>query len=213
MFENFEHFLRRSIGNLLYYEDDLFDMAIKKVLPKSIERYLYCLSKKNLKHKPKIIFHHADELTSFLYFVSNELWLQVKEPKYAEKIYILNRILNSIDIFYSRNMPDIFHLEHPIGSVIGNATIGNYFVAYQGTTIGGNLDLDIPVIGENVVIYSGAMVIGKCHIGSNCQIGAGVILKNENIENGSTIILAESNRRINSKRDFKNHHFKERMYE
>ena len=86
MFENFEHFLKRSIGNLLYYEDDLFDMAIKKVLPKSIERYLYCLSKKNLKHKPKIIFHHADELTSFLYFVSNELWLEVKEPKYAEKI-------------------------------------------------------------------------------------------------------------------------------
>ena len=104
-------------------------------------------------------------------------------------------------------MPEIFHLEHPIGAVIGRAEIGNYFVIHQGATVGGNLDLELPVIGENVVLYTGAMVIGRCNIGNNCQIGAGVILHNENVASGTTLVSSENKKIIASRRDFKAHFF------
>ncbi len=207
VFEGVEYYLINQVKSILCYENQQFNNALRKILPAASERYLHCFTRKKGKYKPKHIYYHSDEYTSYLYFVANELWVQTSEPEYAEKLYMLNRFLNSVDIFYDRKMPEIFHLEHPIGAVIGRAEIGNYFVAHQGVTVGGNMDLELPVIGENVVLYTGSMVIGRCTIGDNCQIGAGVILMNEDVELGSTVIAAERKKCITSRRDFKSHFF------
>ena len=52
-------------------------------------------------------------------------------------------------------------------SVYQNVTIG------RGKTING---IDIPIIGNDVTIYSGAVVIGGIHIGDHAKIGAGAVV-------------------------------------
>jgi len=207
VFDGIERHLISQVNNILIYEDPLFEKVLFKAAPRSKERYLYCLNQKKINHMPNHVIYHANEYASYLYILSNEIWLQTAETEHAEKIYLLNRYLNAIDIFYDRKMPEVFFFEHPVGSVIGRAEIGNYFVLHQGVTVGGNLDWEYPTIGENVVLYSNAMVTGRCVIGKNCQIGAGVILHNETIEDGTTLVMSGNNITINSKRDHKVHYF------
>ncbi|HBB2770671.1 TPA: serine acetyltransferase, partial [Escherichia coli] len=70
-------------------------------------------------------------------------------------------------------------LPHPVGIVIGkNVNIGKKCIVYQNVTIGvsNNKFEDYPVIGNNVTIYAGAIIIGKVIIGDNAIIGAGCIV-------------------------------------
>lgn len=63
-------------------------------------------------------------------------------------------------------------LEHFHGIVIGNNVfLGKKCVLYQNVTIGQKDDL-YPKIGDNVVIYPNATVVGAIRIGSNSIIGA-----------------------------------------
>lgn len=141
-------------------------------LKRAKDRYLYCLSRKKTKHFPSRILFHADEYASFLFFLSSQAWRD-GGIELAELAYLLNRRLNNFDCFYTRQMPDIFHLEHPVGSVIGQAKFGEYLVVYQGVSVGGDLKLRYPEFGEGVALFAKSTVIGSAKVGSNCAIGAG----------------------------------------
>ncbi|MCU7272572.1 serine acetyltransferase [Escherichia albertii] len=68
---------------------------------------------------------------------------------------------------------------HPIGIVIGKKVIiGRNCIVYQNVTIGvrNNKHEEYPIIGNDVTIYAGAIVIGKVVIGDNAIIGAGCIV-------------------------------------
>ena len=97
--------------------------------------------------------------------------------------------MNSFDCFYTREMPEIFHLDHPIGSIVGQSKMKNYLVIYQGVSIGSNLKNQYPSFDEGVVLYARSSVLGSCHISSNSAIGAHVILYNENIKNNSSVSM------------------------
>jgi serine O-acetyltransferase len=60
---------------------------------------------------------------------------------------------------------------HGIATLVGAKAIGENFIVFQQVTIGGTQH-GAPVIKDNVVIYSGAVVIGKITIGNNVVIGA-----------------------------------------
>lgn len=74
---------------------------------------------------------------------------------------------------------------HPHNIVIGNnVTIGKNCVIYQNVTLGkkgtfylddGNIN-DYPNIGDNVIIYAGAMIIGNVKIGNNVIVGANSVV-------------------------------------
>ena len=130
---------------LLGQELNLSDFGT--VYNQSCEKYCYCLSKKDPKHYPLKLIKHSDEYATFLIFLAKEFY-QNSYIEMAESTYLINRRLNSIDCFYTREMPDIFHLEHPIGSVIGQAKMQNYLTIYQGVSIGGNLKMEYPTIEE-----------------------------------------------------------------
>lgn len=67
-------------------------------------------------------------------------------------------------------------LEHFIGIAIGqNVVIGRNCKIYQNVTIGQKND-EYPVIGDNVVIYPGAKIIGGIKVGNNVQIGANAVV-------------------------------------
>lgn len=104
--------------------------------------------------------------------MSSQAWRDGSSER-AELAYLLNRRLNNFDCFYTRQIPDVFHLEHPLGSVIGQAKFGEYLVVYQGVSVGGDLKLRYPEFGEGVALFAKSTVIGSAKVGCNCAIGAG----------------------------------------
>ena len=68
-------------------------------------------------------------------------------------------------------------IPHSLGIVIGHeVVIGENCEIFQNVTIGSNRKEKngryMPIIGDNVSIGSGAIVVGAIHIGNNVVIGA-----------------------------------------
>lgn len=91
-----------------------------------------------------------------------------------------------IDIHPGANLASPLFIDHGTGIVVGETTIaGKNFKIYQGVTLGA-LSLKCgsklkgckrhPTIGENVVIYAGASILGAITIGNNVTIGSNVFI-------------------------------------
>lgn len=91
-----------------------------------------------------------------------------------------------IDIHPGANLASPLFIDHGTGIVVGETTIsGKNFKIYQGVTLGA-LSLKCgsklkgckrhPTIGENVVIYAGASILGNITIGNNVTIGSNVFI-------------------------------------
>lgn len=67
-------------------------------------------------------------------------------------------------------------LPHPMNIVIGeDVIIGSDCIIYQGVTIGQSKGR-YPKIGNNVIIYPGAKIIGDIVIGDNSIVGANAVV-------------------------------------
>ncbi len=105
-----------------------------------------------------------------------------------------------VDIHAGASIGEYFCIDHGTGIVIGETTtIGNNVKIYQGVTLGaksfeldenGNPVKDIkrhPDIGNNVVIYANATILGgNTKIGDNCTIGGNTWLTHS-VESGKTV--------------------------
>ena len=102
--------------------------------------------------------------------------------------------MHSIDWFYAIDLPIHFLCEHPLGSVLGKASYGDYLLIYQGTTVGGSIKAGVlyyPVFGENIIMFANSSVIGKCHVGCNVIISAGAKVVNQDVPSNS-VVFGES---------------------
>ncbi len=74
-------------------------------------------------------------------------------------------------------------IDHGAGIVIGEtAEIGDDVLIYQGVTLGGtgkDTGKRHPTIGNNVMISSGAKVLGPFKVGDNSRIAAGAVVLHE----------------------------------
>lgn len=85
------------------------------------------------------------------------------------------RLLTSCDIKLHKT-PKSTQFLHPVGIVIGNQVkLGENCVIRQNVTLGQS-NGQYPVIGDNVEISVGAIVIGAVTIGAGAVIGAGAIV-------------------------------------
>jgi len=82
-------------------------------------------------------------------------------------------------------------IDHGMGVIIGETCeIGDDVTLYQGVTLGGTgkeQGKRHPTIGNNVMISTGAKVLGSFKIGDNSRIGAGSVVLEE-VPPGSTVI-------------------------
>ena len=82
-------------------------------------------------------------------------------------------------------------IDHGTGVVIGEtAEIGNDVLIYQGVTLGGtgkDKGKRHPTIGNNVMISSGAKVLGPFKVGDNSRIAAGAVVLDEVPENSTVV--------------------------
>lgn len=143
---------------------------------------------------------HSGQYSIFLYFFSNSIFREEKNNRrLADKVYYLNKIMNALDLFYEVELPEIFMLDHPVGTVIGRATYGNYFSFTQNCTIGNNRGV-YPVIGEHVTVSAGAMILGNCKIGNNVILGAGACVKDDDVPDNSLVFGSSPNLIIKKRR-------------
>ena len=135
--------------------------------------------------------YHSVQYMIFLYYLSHDIYLNANIGQLCDKIYYLNKILHSVDLFYAIELPAHFSAEHPLGTVMGRAKYSDGFFFYQGCTVGGTKDKDgnifYPEMEENVHMYANSSVLGRCHIGKNVQIGAGALVKNQDVPNDSIV--------------------------
>ena len=132
--------------------------------------------------------YHSGQYLTFLYFLSFHL-SNKKNDDLADRIYFLNKILNSIDIYHKVQLPTKFFFEHPLGTVLGRAKYGENLFAMQGCTIGGT-ENEYPNLGDNVSLYSYAKIIGNCNIGKNVIMSANSYIKDVDIEE-NTIVFGQ----------------------
>ena len=103
----------------------------------------------------------------------------------------LSRLLTGIEIHPGAKIGRRFFIDHGMGVVVGEtAEVGDDVTLYQGVTLGGTgkeKGKRHPTVRSNVVIGSGAKILGPIELGHDCKIGAGsVVLKP--VPPGATVV-------------------------
>lgn len=166
------------------------------VLERVLERVEKCFSKSKNKYyfKDDLVYfnpYHSGQYCIYLYFLSNTLSLD-GEKIIADKVYYLNKMLNSCDLYHEVQLPEYFFLDHPVGAVIGRAKYGLGFKFGQNVTVGNNKGI-YPVIGNNVRLCANSIVLGNCEIGANVIIGPGTCVKDTDIPSDCLVFGASPN--------------------
>jgi serine O-acetyltransferase len=112
------------------------------------------------------------------YRLSNKLW-QYNWRLSARIISQFARFLTGVEIHPGATIGKNFFIDHGMGIVIGEtASIGDNVTMYHGVTLGGTKSYNNkdgkrhPTIENNVVIGSGAQILGPITVGANAKIGA-----------------------------------------
>ena len=114
-----------------------------------------------------------------------------KIPLIPRMISNVSRFFTGIEIHPQARIGRRFFIDHGMGVVIGATTIiGDDVLLYQGVTLGGTGNEHgkrHPTLGNNIVVGSGAKVLGNIEIGSNSRIGAGSVVVDSVPENSTVV--------------------------
>lgn len=109
----------------------------------------------------------------------------------ARILSALTRFFTGIEIHPGATIGQGVFIDHGSGVVIGEtAVVGNNVIIYQGVTLGGtgkDKGKRHPTVEDNVMICSGAKVLGPFTVGNGAKIGAGSIVLNE-VPPGATVV-------------------------
>jgi serine O-acetyltransferase len=131
------------------------------------------------KSKLEIVLCYPGFHSILLHRLAHWLW-EANVPLLPRFISQVNRFLTGIEIHPGATIGRRFFIDHGMGVVIGEtAEIGDDVLIYQGVTLGGTGNEHgkrHPTIGNNVVVGTGAKVLGSIRIGDNVKIGAGSVV-------------------------------------
>ncbi|WP_219834350.1 serine O-acetyltransferase [Paenibacillus sp. R14(2021)] len=128
----------------------------------------------------------------------------------ARLISQTSRFFTGIEIHPGAQIGEGLFIDHGMGIVIGETCeIGDNVVIYQGVTLGGTgkeKGKRHPTIGNNVVIASGAKVLGSFKVGDNVNIGANSVVLREVPPNSTVVgipgrIVKRDGARVNDRLD------------
>lgn len=117
---------------------------------------------------------------------------------YLKKFYLIarlisqfSRFLTGIEIHPGAKIGKGLLIDHGSGVVIGEtAEIGDNCLIYQGVTLGGTgkeHGKRHPTLGNNVMVGSGARVLGPFKVGDNAKIAANAVVLEEVPENSTAV--------------------------
>ncbi len=129
---------------------------------------------------------HAVLLHRLAHKLSRNGW-----PVAARFVSQVGRWLTGIEIHPGAKIGRRFFIDHGMGVVIGETSeIGDDVTIYQGVTLGGTgkeRGKRHPTIGNNVVIGTGAKVLGGITIGDCVKIGAGSVVVTSVPDNATVV--------------------------
>jgi serine O-acetyltransferase len=172
--------------------DSAFDSALQRT-----EHCFKYISLPSYNDGDNVCFYHlhSDQYCSFLYFLANCLWIKSQNKPLCDKLFFLNKTLNSIFLSYKCKLPDIFVLWHPIGSVIGNAEYSDYLVIFQNVTVNTGYPIDVlgknppPKLGKGIFLGAGAKIVGSGRIGNFSSIGINSYVFKTDIPDNSIVFM------------------------
>lgn len=117
---------------------------------------------------------------------------------YGHKLYFIARFvsqfakwLTGVEIHPAATIGRRLVIDHGTGIVIGATTeIGDDCLIYQGVTLGGTGVMQgkrHPTLGNNVMVGSGAKVLGPIKIGDNARVAANSVVLRE-VPDNSTVV-------------------------
>ncbi len=118
-------------------------------------------------------------------------FLKARVPFFPRLLSQIGRFMTGIEIHPGAKIGQGLFIDHGMGVVIGETSeIGNNVTLYQGVTLGGTgkeKGKRHPNIGDNVVIGTGAKVLGNITIGENSYIGANAVVLKD-VPPNSTVV-------------------------
>jgi serine O-acetyltransferase len=160
-------------------QDAEVETLISKHIDEALSRLSTCIDAVRMWKPGEFNYLHSTQYCTYLYFLANTLWQHNESQATCTRLFLLNKALNGIDLFYEIEMPAIFFIGHSVGIVLAKATYGNYLTIYQNSTVGKNAGV-APVIGSGVVLYPNTAVIGRCQVGEHTVISQGTSIINRN---------------------------------
>jgi serine O-acetyltransferase len=101
------------------------------------------------------------------------------------------RMVTGVEIHPGAKIGDALFIDHGAGVVIGEtAEIGDNVTVYQGVTLGGTgfqRGKRHPTVDDNVVIGSGAKLLGPIEVGPNAKVGANSVIIHD-VPANSTVV-------------------------
>ena len=161
-----------------------------------------------------VVFLYPTFHVMFFYKIGNIFW-RYNLTFIARLIMYFARIFTGIEIHPAAKIGKKFFMDHGLGIVIGETTeIGENVTIYQGVTLGGimpSIESDTqrnqkrhPTIGNNVIIGSGAQILGSIKVGDNARIGANSVVTKDVPPNVTVAgVPAREFSRSNKKESFK----------
>ena len=135
-------------------------------------------------------------------------------PLLARIISQATRFFTGIEIHPGAKIGKNLFIDHGMGVVIGETSeIGNNVTIYHAVTLGGispSIDSERqrqekrhPTIGDNVVIGSGAQIIGPVKVGNGSRIAANAVVVNDVPENATMVGVPAKAIKIGNKGSFR----------
>lgn len=127
------------------------------------------------------------------------IWLhRVAHALFKRKLFFLARAISQISRFFTgieihpgAKIGRRFFIDHGMGVVIGaTCDIGNGVTIFQGVTLGGTgkeSGKRHPTLHDNVLVATGAKVLGAITIGENSKVGAGSVVLKDVPENSTVV--------------------------
>lgn len=159
---------------------------------------------KMFKEDIEVVFDQDPAARSYLeviltYAGLHAIWShRIAHVLYKKKFFFLARSVSQISRFFTgveihpgATIGRRFFIDHGMGIVIGETCeIGENVSVFQGVTLGGTgkeKGKRHPTIKDNVLIATGAKVLGSIIVGENSKIGAGSVVLKE-VPPNSTVV-------------------------
>ncbi|MAG08754.1 serine O-acetyltransferase [Candidatus Woesearchaeota archaeon] len=123
----------------------------------------------------------------------------IAKPLYTLRVPLIPRLISQISKFFTSieihpgaKIGRGLFIDHAHGVVIGEtAEIGDNCVMFHNVTLGGTgkyKDKRHPTIGNNVLIGTGAILLGPIKVGNNVKIGAATTIINRDVPDNCTVV-------------------------
>ncbi|MFI8709780.1 serine O-acetyltransferase [Bacillus sp. NPDC077411] len=159
---------------------------------------------KRLREDIEVVFEQDPAARSYIeviltYSGLHAIWAhRIAHAFYKRKFFFFARVISQMSRFFTgieihpgATIGRKFFIDHGMGVVIGETCeIGDNVTIYQGVTLGGTgkeKGKRHPTIKDNVLIATGAKVLGSITVGENSKIGAGSVVLKE-VPTHSTVV-------------------------